>query len=108
LNHVSERHLTPAQKYATIREEVARRDKYKCIICGSKQFVDIHEIVPKSRFGKLNMDDCFVIKNMCCICRTHHQSSHSIKARKELLRLLAVKYKYNYTEQIYKSYINGD
>lgn len=102
--------MTKEQESAIIQRKeiiplIFKRERKRCIVCGSNQYLDIHEIVPRSRFGKLNIHQCFVLKNMVVICRSCHSIAHTIDMRKKLIQLLEKKYNYSYTEQHYQSYL---
>ena len=47
-----------------IRNEIFQRDKYKCIICGSTQNLEIDHIIPFSKGGKTEM------KNLQTLCKS--------------------------------------
>lgn len=65
------------------RAQVIKRDKGRCLSCKKKAH-DVHEIIPRSRFGKLNMGECFKPDNRCCLCRECHGKAHTIKMRQVL------------------------
>jgi SAM-dependent methyltransferase len=88
----------------TTRVTVVIRDGMECVVCG-KTGVHIHEIVPRSAFGKRTMQLCFDERNRVCLCPKHHEEAHTVEMRKSLLALLKEKYDYNYPEQIFRKYM---
>ena len=84
----------------TYRYVVARDTDYyghaRCIRCGRKAD-DVHEIIPRSAFGKHNRDILFQIKNRCCLCRKCHEQAATDQRRGELLNILATLHNYTYT-----------
>ena len=107
LNLTKELKRSILQMRAELLPIVLRRDNNCCIICQSKQFLDCHEILPRSRFGKLNMQDCFVLKNMATLCRRCHDQSHSFQSRVQLLNILKNKFNYSYNEQHFNQYLRN-
>ncbi len=92
--------------YATVRANVIIRDDGRCVLC-KRRGQDVHEILPRSRFGASNKDNCFIVKNMVCICRDCHAMAHTIQKRIELLNYLKTKYKYDYNEEWYQRYVSS-
>lgn len=92
--------------YSKTRNIVQRRDKHVCIICG-KAGIHVHEIIPRSAFGKNTQRELFVEKNMVCLCVEHHEQSHTREFRKLLLSTMSSKFGYEYNETQYQRYI-GD
>ena len=68
-----------------------------CLRCGVGKAADVHEILPRSFFGKSKEDELFAEKNRCCLCRPCHGLVHNNKGRGELLQLMREKYHYEYT-----------
>ena len=89
----------------TLKPHIFERDKYQCVLCGSKCSLEIHEVIPRSRFGKLTMHLCFVSKNMCTLCHSCHEKAHNVRIRVQLLQLMQQKFKYQYDESHYKQYL---
>lgn len=87
------------------RAQVMARDKYRCVLCNSPQ-IQIHEIVPRSRFGKLRSKILFDVKNRVCLCQMCHAEAHNYSHRKMLLDLLKTKYNYTYDEEEFQRYLN--
>ena len=57
----------PFRKVNLSRENIFRRDDYKCIYCGDKENLTIDHVIPKSRGGKnrwINLVSC------CSSCNT--------------------------------------
>lgn len=78
---------------------IARDSDYygqpRCVNCGAVAD-DVHEILPKSYFGKNSEDVLFDIKNRCCLCRDCHSVLHNDRGRAKLLGSLKGKYNYEY------------
>jgi hypothetical protein len=53
-------------------EEVKERDGYCCLYCGSSAS-DVHHIIPRSQFGKSNLEEQEDIRNKVCVCKKHHR-----------------------------------
>ena len=88
------------------RKDAQERERGRCLLC-NRRGADVHEIIPKSRFGKLNMQDCFDIKNRVLLCRLCHEKAHTIEIRKRLLFIMKNKYGYSYEESIYEKYLEN-
>lgn len=58
-----------SKDYKKIRAEVKRRDKNKCILCGSKKRIEVHHIIPYS-ISILNREEK---SNLCCLCKECHK-----------------------------------
>ncbi len=56
-------------------EEVARRDNYQCVYCGSP-YIEFHHITYRSQGGKHTVD------NLITLCPRHHRWAHSSEGRK--------------------------
>lgn len=106
-NHI-EQEMTFAQLSAEAdkgsRGIVARRDEMRCVKCGSKG-VQVHEIAPRSHFGRKTLHICFHPKNRCLLCVPCHERAHTFKRRVELIRLMGNKYGYEYPEDQFRRYI---
>ena len=88
---------------AQTRGKIYERDKFNCVVCG-KNGVQVHEIIPRSAFGKSTMHQCYEEKNRVCLCPSCHSEAHTIEYRSKLLSLMKEKYGYEYTEQHYQRY----
>jgi len=86
------------------RGTVYIRDLNRCIVTG-KRGVHVHEIIPRSAFGKKTMHQCFHEKNRVCLSPEEHEKAHTVEYRKMLIKLMHEKYGYEYTEDIYKPYL---
>jgi 5-methylcytosine-specific restriction endonuclease McrA len=54
-----------------------------CEMCSSKA-VDIHHIIPRSKFGKKRKDEQDLITNLIALCRDCHDLAHSTDMKEEL------------------------
>jgi hypothetical protein len=88
---------------ADTRGRVLMRDDFSCLMCG-KRGVQVHEIIPRSAFGKRSMEECYEEKNRVCLCPEHHATAHTFEMRKSLLDMMSSKYGYVYSELIYQKY----
>jgi 5-methylcytosine-specific restriction endonuclease McrA len=57
-------------KWQRRREEVLKRDGYRCVKCGSAQDVKVHHRVWVSEGGS---DD---VRNLVTLCKEHHDELH--------------------------------
>lgn len=85
------------------REQIVARDKGRCVLCGNRDY-QIHEIVPRSRLGKLQSELLFAPKNRVCLCVSCHAEAHNFETRKKLLELMQRKHGYIYDEDIFRRY----
>ena len=83
---------------------VAKRDGMRCMKC-NREGVQIHEIVPRSSFGRKSLHICFHPKNRCCLCPPCHERAHTNKRRRELLKIMHQRHGYKYKEKQFKKYI---
>jgi len=102
------RQITPArQKELEFRKKVTlqviQRDGGHCVLDG-KPASEVHEIVPRSRFGRKNKALCYCMKNMVCLSRKPHAKAHTRPMRIALLTLLAEKYGYSYDDEPWREY----
>lgn len=63
---------------------------YPCEVC-NKQAVDIHHIIPRSKFGKKTKDQQDKIENLIALCRPCHEDAHANKLTKEHLQQIHLK-----------------
>lgn len=89
------------------RNLVLQRDKLRCVLCGAKG-VHVHEIVPRSHFGKQNVALCFEEKNRACLCPQCHEDVHNPEARTILLTMMKQVHGYVYEEEQFRKYIDID
>lgn len=92
---------------SSTRKAVMVRDGNRCFICG-KAKIQIHEIVPRSHFGRDTLLLCFSMKNRVCLCPMCHEKAHTFKWRVKLLKMLSSKYGYTYTEEKFRPYRIGE
>lgn len=52
--------------------------------CG-RPTIDVHHIIPRSKFGKKTKDEQNDIKNLIGLCREHHNDAHAEKLTREFL-----------------------
>ena len=83
--------------------EVIRRDMGRCFSC-DRAGVDVHEILPRSRFGRARADLCFDMRNSVLLCRECHSKSHTRKARSLLLAEMSARHGYTYGEEPFLGY----
>lgn len=55
-----------------------------CEVCG-KTAVDIHHIIPRSKFGKKTKELQDDVSNLIALCRECHDKAHNNKLTKEFL-----------------------
>lgn len=72
-------------------------------MCGKKG-VQIHEIVPRSFFGRDTMWQCFLPKNRISLCPECHAIAHTKEERKKAIAVMSEKYGYTYEEDFYQQY----
>lgn len=82
---------------------VLLRDNFSCVLCGKKG-VQVHEILPRSAFGKRTMHKCYMEKNRASLCPSCHEVAHTKQERSRLIKVMQVKYEYKYQEQEYQKY----
>ena len=83
--------------------KVKQRDNLRCLKC-SNPGTDVHHIVPRSQFGKkdINRD---AIWNLCLLCRSCHSEAHTKGSRIELLGIMTLRYNYVYDMYPWQKYI---
>jgi hypothetical protein len=65
-------------------------DTILCEVCGAVS-VDIHHIIPRSKFGKKRKDEQDKITNLIALCRNCHVKAHENKLTKEYLQSITEK-----------------
>jgi hypothetical protein len=85
---------------------VLKRDNFQCVLC-EKVGVQVHEIIPRSAFGKRSMQMCYEERNRVCLCPECHAYAHTTEMRKRLFAVMIQKYSYQYQEQEFAKYL-GD
>ena len=88
----------------TIQSEVIRRDGGNCLLCGAHGN-DVHEVVPRSRFGRSRADECFSMRNSALLCRACHRDAHTQQSRKTLFFVLSKLYGYEYADEPFVKYV---
>lgn len=85
---------TNQAEYKNFREEVLRRDNYRCMITGRKDSLQVHHILPKNE--KANPELVFSPSNGITLCKDIHEEIHkeirSGEGFKEVLEKLSAKY----------------
>jgi 5-methylcytosine-specific restriction endonuclease McrA len=61
-----------------------------CEICKNRA-VDIHHIIPRSKFGKKRKDEQDHVNNLMALCRICHDMAHAEKYTKEYLSQIHLK-----------------
>lgn len=61
-------------------------DFIPCEVCRSEA-VDIHHLVPRSKFGKNRKTEQDAPANLIALCRKHHDLAHSDKAFNDSLKI---------------------
>jgi len=59
--------------YAGLRDQVQRRDAWRCQRCGSLQGVEVHHLEHRSQGGG------DLQQNLICLCHRCHKSAHSAR-----------------------------
>ncbi len=57
------------------RKQVYRREGYRCALCDSTRYLQIHHIVPRGEGGPSTM------QNMICLCSDCHALAHGVDLR---------------------------
>jgi len=86
------------------RYTVLTREQYRCFIC-ERTNVEVHEVIPRSRFGLTGIDVLFDVKNRVALCREHHSEAHTRAYRIFLLSLLKEKFDYDYSMHPFANYM---
>ena len=60
----------PSAEYRELRNQVLRRDGWRCQLCGASRNLHVHHLKSRSRLG----DDA--MKNLITLCATCHESLH--------------------------------
>lgn len=100
----TDRSIKRKQSDFSTREEVAERDKGRCVICFMVAD-DIHEIIPRSALSHKYNDILFSVKNRVCLCRKHHNTAHTHEMRTFLISLLQKRFGYVYQEEVFQNYL---
>lgn len=84
-------------------DQVLVRDQGLCVLCGS-YWDEVHEVIPRSHFGKKGKEHCYQLKNMVAICRACHEQSHTRPARIKIITILADRFGYDYSDRPWSEY----
>lgn len=89
--------MDAATYYLVIARDTDLDGNVRCVRCGGLAD-DVHEIIPRSHFGKSESLQArlFDIKNRVCLCRACHTEVHNNIGRKELLLKLQSLHGYEY------------
>ncbi len=69
--------------YEQFRRNVLKRDKYRCVHCGSKNYLNVHHI---KRYSE-NLTERLKTKNGITLCMECHKTRHSwMHEREHILR----------------------
>ena len=60
-------------KYKAWRTKVYKRDKYKCVKCGSTKKLEAHHL----KSWNCNEEDRYNVSNGVTLCKTEHEEFHS-------------------------------
>jgi len=60
-------------------------DKIYCEVCNSNQSIDLHHIIPRSKFGSKTKDIQDNIENLIALCRDCHNKAHNGQFTKSYL-----------------------
>ena len=55
-----------------VRKEVYRRDHYRCALCDSPKYIQVHHAVPRSQAGNDSLH------NLITLCATCHGLAHGV------------------------------
>lgn len=73
-------------EYKKWRQAVRRRDKFKCVLCGSKRKLHVHHIKTWARYPNLRYE----LSNGCVLCASHHRQTYGKEEQFEQLLLNAI------------------
>lgn len=62
------------QVQQSLRENILKRDKWRCVKCGCKKWLHVHHILPRSKGGTNNHD------NLITLCDVCHMEEHRNEA----------------------------
>ncbi len=98
----------PSAAQSATRPLVIERDDHLCIYCG-RLGKNVHEIIPRSAFGKHGRQVCFEVKNRCVVCVKCHALCHNWEWRQLALLILQQRHGYEYPEARYRAVLDrGD
>ena len=78
-----------AKLHREMSKLVVARDGFYCVLCGATDTLEVHEVKPRSAFGRKNWRECFVLENMVTLCRACHAQAASLTFREKLLQYLS-------------------
>jgi len=89
-----------------LRQQVAVRDNYHCILHPNRLGGSIHHIVYRSH-TKSRSETVWQERNMCTLCNECHSEAHSHpkEMRKKLLRRMVELYGCDYSDSPWKQYL---
>ena len=75
------------RNYESVRRECLKRDKYKCVMCGSRKSLQVHHIIEYSKSRALREE----LSNLITLCYNDHKSikgkeSHYVKFFHDIIR----------------------
>ena len=59
----------------TTRKAIYRRDGYRCALCDSTKYLQIHHVIPRGRGGSNH------VHNLICLCSDCHALAHGTNLR---------------------------
>jgi len=77
--------MTPHVKNYLKYYNLTTADIILCEVCQSNQSIDLHHIIPRSKFGSKTKDIQDNIENLIALCRHHHEQAHANILTKEYL-----------------------
>lgn len=79
-----------------IRKQVYRRDGYRCALCDSTKYIQIHHYIPRGKGGSNSLH------NLITLCSDCHAQAHGIEVYKNLATAEDMEqYIVEYLEDIY-------
>ena len=86
-----------------IAARILARDRH--CLCG-KPGVEVHHIVPRSKFGKNGVEIRDDESNLILLCRECHEKAHTRRSAIALLKYMQWAYGYEYTDPRFTDYLN--
>jgi len=58
------------KRWYRIRRKVKKRDNHNCVVCGKEENLEVHHVVPASKFDE--PEKSHQMKNLVTLCAEHH------------------------------------